>query len=179
MAKLTPEIPDLPVSSQFDVPETMLDTLVLPLLSKDIFDAMHGECHTYNYFFDIGHHAVQLAAHAVLVDTPREDAFLTGCAIYETVVSVNSPNNYMGSREQSAVKESATKTVSSDSLREFVDLAQYAGDKLRDETPVLLRAVTEIAGWRLNNNQESLAYAVAGAGLMRQMQINLDRRLAS
>jgi hypothetical protein len=179
MEKITTEIPDLPVSSQFDLPETMLNSLVIPLLNKDIFDTMHEECHTYNYFFEIGHKAVQLAAHAILSDNSREDALLTGCAIYETVVSVCTTTDYRGTVQQSAAYESASKAVSGETLREFVDLAEYAGEKMRGEAPVLHSAVVEIADRRLRSSEGSLAYAVAGAGLMRQMQIHLDRRLAS
>lgn len=73
---------DLPVPAQLDLPEDLAEGLIVPLMSLEVFAAMHETIHGQNYLFSVGHIAVELTAHEVVVDSENEHALLTGCQIY-------------------------------------------------------------------------------------------------
>lgn len=162
-----------------DMSESLALGLVLPLQNTEIFDTLHVTCHKTNVLFSIGHTAVSLVAHEALVDDAQANALLAGCEVFELISSALRPTGYSNDVEKAVVFEGARLFVEPESIEQFTERAEYASQKLHDDAPILHETVSEIAAKRLAHNEAALAYAIAGAGIMRGLQIRADRKLAS
>jgi hypothetical protein len=179
MLVVTHEHPGDTPFPQVDIPEPLAEAIVVPLQNADLFATMHEVSHTKNRFFAIGHTAVELFVHTALDDEQREAAVVTGLEIFELISSAVRPAYYDTELERAVVTEAAQRLLAGVHAEQAAEWATYAAQRMRKDTPVLNDTVTEIAGRRLGNNDAAITYALAGAGLMRGMQIKVDRKIAS
>lgn len=178
-AECPTDFSDLPVPAQLDLPEALAEGLIVPLMNQEVFTAMHDTVHQSNYFFAVGHSAVKLVAHETIPEPEHEHALIVGCEIYEALASVSSPANYRSNREQFAVDEGVGRLAMHEGVRDFLGNCVAASLELRGQAPVLTSTVSEIAAHQLSQNNAAIAYAIAGAGVMRSLHIGIEKRLAA
>lgn len=179
MSETTPANPKIEVFPHVDIIDSAANGLIIPLQNDTIFNLLHDECHKTSRLFTVGHSAVQITANAALDDKPREDALLMGCEVFEIISTAVRPENYQTEAELLVVFDSAKRMTDQTNVEWFTQRATNASQRLKQDAPTLYEMVKEIATRRLGHDGTVLEYAIAGAGIMRGLQIRTDRYIAA
>lgn len=174
---LQPSAPDrFPVT---DLAATLADGFALPLQNARLFESVHAAAHRTSQLFRIGHAAVELSASTVLEDPSRVQAVLLGCGAFEAISFGVYPRTYEDEAELAVVYAAAKRLTGPAYMANFASEAEDASGCLRSNTPVLGGAISEVAARSLGHSEDALTYALAGAGMMRELQICIDKVIAA
>lgn len=161
-----------------DIPAVFPDDFSLRLQSGTTLETLHTIAEGSNYFYAVGHRAVQLGA-AQLDVASLEDAVSLGVGVFEVMGKVVDPaTTYAGTNDQMRVVYGVNRFVESvHSGEEFLRRMHYAAARMAQDTPALHAAVEEAVGRPLNHDKINVEYAIGGAAIIRSMQIYIDNRL--
>lgn len=155
----------------------------LRLQNKDNFEWMHAIGEKTNYFYSIGHKAIELAAKPSLDDPYSINSLLVGVKAYEVVGGLAAE---IEDEAELYFNQDAMQAVIAGSLQFTDDIKQsddffkkvdYAQTRMKEDAPRLTEIVGEVAGCHVKHDEVGLDLALKGAATLRAMQIYVDRQL--
>lgn len=153
--------------------------LGLRLQNIQTFQELHTIGEANNYFFAVGHKAIELAATPSLDNPLLTSAMVTGVQAYEIISAFTVPGQtYMGPDEQQVVFAGARRFVDDIHCDEdFMKRADYARERLLEDAPNLADLLAEVTGRHHAHDNVAVTFALKGAGILRSMHIHVVRQL--
>lgn len=151
----------------------------LRLHNAELFDQLHSLGERQNSFYRLSHKAVALATEPSLDNEHLTGALLTGVKLYEVLATYAAPElSYQSDHAQNAAFVGACQFAGEiHSADDFLERANYAGQRLEQDTPQLAETIAEVSARHVNYDPVATKFALKGAGLVRAMQIFVNRRL--